>query len=105
MRHARRWSGEAHRTPAAGGRGRKRPGGDRPDRPRADGSVLTCLTALDRSWGPRDDLVCRPGSDAAAGPPALRLVVLWAGHRLHDDVFGSGDHLCAADRTPADPVV
>jgi putative ABC transport system permease protein len=31
--------------------------------------------------------------------------VLWARHRLHDDVFGSGDRLCPPDRNPTEPVV
>ena len=31
--------------------------------------------------------------------------VLWVGHRLYDDVFGSGDRLCPPDRNPAQPVV
>ena len=31
----------------------------------------------------------------------LRLVVLRVGHGLHDDVFGSGDRLCPADRNPS----
>src|SRR5438477_10269304 len=74
-------------------------------RARPDGSVLAGLTALDRYCGTRDDLACRPGSHAAAGPPARRLVVIWAGHRLHDDVFGSGDRLWPPDRNPAQPVV
>src|SRR5215472_363436 len=73
--------------------------------PRADGSLLACLTALDRPCGTRDDFACGSGSRAAARPPALRVVVLRIGYRLHDDVFGSGDSLCPPDRYPAEPLV
>src|SRR5215471_18941436 len=74
-------------------------------RPRAYGSVLACLTALDRPCSTGDDLARGSGSHAAAGSAAFGLVVLWVGHGLHDDVFGSGDRLCPPDRNPAQPVV
>src|SRR5690242_19774962 len=75
------------------GRGNPHGGAADTSGPGVDDAFFGRLAAVDRDRCVCDGAVCRTRSSTTTRAAALRLVVLRVGHRLYDDVVGSGDGL------------